>query len=73
MNPRLALGLSTAVLSICLLALVSDLIIYLAHIPVAPRFKATLDVISFGWPLAMIFFGTYLRKVRAGGEVKAKP
>ncbi len=65
MNPRLALALSAAVLAISVLALVSDLAIYLTHITVAPKLKQALDVVGFVWPLALVFFGTYLRKVQA--------
>jgi hypothetical protein len=65
MNPRLALALSAAVLAISVLALVSDLAIYLTHITVAPKVKQALDVVGFVWPLALVFFGTYLRKVQA--------
>ncbi|HEX4179463.1 MAG TPA: hypothetical protein VHY32_01605 [Caulobacteraceae bacterium] len=72
MNPRLALGLSAAVLAVSLLALVGDLAIYFAHMRVTRQLKSALDVIAFVWPLALVFFGTYLRKVRGGAPIKAK-
>ena len=65
MNPRLALGLSTVVLAASLLALAGDLAVYLLHLAVAPKLKQVLDVVAFVWPLALVFFGTYLRKVRS--------
>jgi hypothetical protein len=65
MNPRLALALSAIVLAISVLALVGDLAIYLLHVAVAPKLKRALDVVGFIWPLALVFFGTYLRKVQA--------
>ena len=64
MNPRLALAISATALAVCLLALVSDLAIYLLHLTVAPKLKQALDVVAFVWPLALVFFGTYLRKVQ---------
>ena len=65
MNTRLVFVLSSIVLGVCLLALASDVTLYLAHIAVSPRLKSTLDVLAFAWPLALLVFGTYLRKVRA--------
>jgi hypothetical protein len=70
MNPRLALGLSATVLAVCLLALVSDLAIYLMHIAVAPKLKQALDIVAFVWPLALVFFATYLRKVQTASQAK---
>jgi hypothetical protein len=65
MNPRLALALSTVVLAVSVLALVSDLAVYLLHLAVTPKLKRALDVVGFVWPLALVFVGTYLRKVQA--------
>lgn len=64
MNPKLAYRLSAAVLAVCLLALVSDLTIFLLHIAVAPKVKQALDIVAFAWPLALVFFGVYQRKVQ---------
>jgi hypothetical protein len=71
MNIRLALRLSAVALAVCLIALVSDLAVYLLRIHVAPTLKTALDALAFVWPLAMVFFGTYLRKVQA--EPKGPP
>ena len=68
-----ALRLSAIVLAICIAALVSDLAVYLLHIRVAPKVKTALDVIAFVWPLALVFFGTYLRKVQAAATQKQSP
>jgi hypothetical protein len=65
MNMHTALRLSAVILTISLMALVSDIAIYLLHIAVAPKVKQALDVVGFIWPLALVFFGTYLRKVQA--------
>ncbi|HEX4182311.1 MAG TPA: hypothetical protein VHY34_03550 [Caulobacteraceae bacterium] len=65
MNVRLALTLSAIALAICLTALASDLAIYLLHIAVAPKLKQALDIIAFVWPLALVFFGTYMRKAQS--------
>ena len=73
MNTRLVFVLSSIVLAACLLALASDVTLYLTHIAVAPRLKAVLDVLAFAWPLALLVFGTYLRKVRAGAAEVRTP
>jgi len=65
MNLQLALRISAVVLAISLLALVGDLAVFLLHIPVAPRTKQVLDILAFAWPLALVFFGTYLRRSQA--------
>jgi hypothetical protein len=62
---RLALTLSAIALAICLTALAGDLAIYLLHIKVAPKLKQALDIVSFIWPLALVFFGTYMRKAQS--------
>ena len=72
MNMHTALRLSATVLAICIAALVADLAIYFLHIPVPAKFKTVLDVLAFVWPLVMVFFGTYLRKVqRAAAESRS--
>jgi len=68
MNMHLALRLSALVLAVSLAALVGDIAIFLLHIPVAPRIKTILDVTGFVWPLALVFFGTYLRRVQAAAQ-----
>jgi hypothetical protein len=70
MNPRLALSLSATALAVCLLALVGDLTIYLMHVAVAPKLKQALDIVAFAWPLVLVFFATYLRKVQAANQAK---
>ena len=73
MTLQTAYRLSAVALAICLLALASDLAIYLLHIRVAPKFKQVLDVVAFVWPLAMVFFGTYQRKIHAAAQVRSPP
>ena len=68
-----ALRLSAVVLAISLMALVSDIAIYLLHIAVAAKVKQALDVVGFIWPLALVFFGTYLRKVQQAATQKRSP
>jgi hypothetical protein len=68
MSTQLALRLSAVVLALSLLALASDLAVFLLHIAVAPRTKQVLDVLAFVWPLALVFFGTYLRKSQAAAQ-----
>ncbi len=65
MNTHTALRLSAVFLAISLAALVSDIGVYLLHIHLAPKIKSALDVVAFVWPLALVFFGTYQRKVQA--------
>ena len=73
MNIHVALRLSALVLAISLLALASDLAVYLLHIRVAPRIKAALDVVAFVWPLALVFFGNYRRKIQAEAAQNQQP
>jgi hypothetical protein len=73
MTITLALRLSGAVLALSLLALVCDVAIFLLHIPVAPKTKQTLDIAAFVWPLALVFFGTYLRKAQAAAQRQNPP
>ena len=73
MNMHVALRLSALALAVCLIALVGDLAIYLLHIHVAARIKTVLDTVAFVWPLALVFFGTYLRKVQAASAQNQNP
>ena len=73
MNMHVALRLSALALAVCVVALVSDLTIYLLHIHVAAKIKMALDTVAFVWPLALVFFGTYLRKVQAASAQNQTP
>jgi hypothetical protein len=73
MNIRIALRLSALILAISLAALAADLAVYLFHIRVAPRIKSALDVAAFVWPLALVFFGTYQRRVRVAAAQTQNP
>jgi hypothetical protein len=74
MNIHAALRLSAIVLAVSLAALVSDIGVYLLHIHLAPKIKSALDVVAFIWPLALVFFGTYQRRVQAeGGQNQSRP
>jgi len=68
MNMHTALRISAVVLTISLAALVCDIGSYLLHIAVAPKVKQALDIVGFIWPLALVFFGTYLRRVQAAAQ-----
>ena len=63
-----ALRLSALVLALSLVALVSDIAVYLLHIRLPANVKTGLDIAAFVWPLALVFFGTYRRKVQAAAE-----
>jgi hypothetical protein len=65
MNAHTAMRISAVFLAFSLAALVSDIGVYLLHIHLAPKIKGALDVLAFVWPLALVFFGTYQRKVQA--------
>ncbi len=73
MTVHTAFRLSAVFLAITLAALVSDIGVYLLHIHLAPRIKNALDVIAFVWPLALVFFGTYQRKIQAAAAQNQGP
>ena len=73
MNIHTALRVSAIFLAISLAALVSDIGAYLLHIHLAPKIKSALDVVAFVWPLALVFFGTYQRRVQAAAQNQSPP
>lgn len=73
MSTHAALRLSAVFLAISLAALVSDIGVYLLHIHLAPRIKGALDVVAFVWPLALVFFGTYQRKMQIAAAQNQGP
>jgi hypothetical protein len=73
MNDLTALRVSSVVLAISLMALGSDIGVYLFHVTLAPKYKTALDVAAFIWPLALVFVGTYRRRLQASPPESRNP
>jgi hypothetical protein len=74
MNMHLALRLSAVGLAICVAAMIANIAAYSLHLTMPPTVARVSWILGFAWPLALVFFGTYLRKVRqAGAAQEANP